>query len=159
MTRCYCCSNKSFTECCEPFIKKQLLPQIPEQLMRSRYTAHVLGDIDYIKATMKGPALAEFNENETTDWIRHVEWMGLQIISSTTTDNDTVGFVDFITVTRHCNHLENFREISEFRKEDDRWYYVSGKKKESAKAPTKQGRNSPCHCGSKKKFKKCCGVE
>ncbi|MBF4391692.1 SEC-C metal-binding domain-containing protein, partial [Vibrio anguillarum] len=23
--------------------------------------------------------------------------------------------------------------------------------------PTKLGRNDPCHCGSGKKFKKCCG--
>ena len=48
---CPCDSQRSYKECCSPFISKEKLPETPEQLMRSRYTAYVNGDIDYIKQT------------------------------------------------------------------------------------------------------------
>ena len=51
-------------------------------------------------------------------------------------------------------------ERSRFRREDGRWYYVSGENVRPS--PTRRaataGRNDPCPCGSGRKFKKCCGA-
>lgn len=126
--------------------------------MRSRYTAFVLGDIKYLKSTMKDPALKNFNEDETKEWAQHMEWKSLQVLSAKNESED-VGFVDFIATVKHCNQLHNMREVSEFRRDDDgRWYYVDCRPILEQK-PLKQkvGRNDPCPCGSHKKYKKCCG--
>lgn len=48
---CPCCSEKPFSECCEPFISGEQLPQTPEELMRSRYTAYTLVDVEYLIKT------------------------------------------------------------------------------------------------------------
>jgi SEC-C motif-containing protein len=46
---CPCQSEKSYKDCCKPFVDEQALPQTPEQLMRSRYTAYSQAHIAYIK--------------------------------------------------------------------------------------------------------------
>jgi len=48
---CPCKSGKSYGECCEPFHKQKEVPQTPPQVVRSRFSALVLKDIDYIIAT------------------------------------------------------------------------------------------------------------
>jgi SEC-C motif-containing protein len=50
-------------------------------------------------------------------------------------------------------------EISRFVKVQNRWFYLDGKVKSVANAEmtVNQGLNAPCHCGSGKKFKRCCG--
>lgn len=53
---CPCKSGKRYADCCEPFITRINLPETPEQLMRSRYTAYSQANIDYIMGTMKGEA-------------------------------------------------------------------------------------------------------
>jgi len=35
---------------------------------------------------------------------------------------------------------------------------LSERQKPETRSATKIGRNEPCHCGSGKKFKKCCGM-
>ena len=49
--RCYCCSSKSFDECCEPFIKGDKHPSSAEQLMRSRFSAYATAHYQYILET------------------------------------------------------------------------------------------------------------
>ena len=79
---CYCQSNRSFARCCEPFLLKTAYPNTPEQLMRSRYSAFVTHNVDYIEETMLSPALDTFNKSETLDWTMSVRWEGLEIIAS-----------------------------------------------------------------------------
>jgi len=49
MKKCPCCSNRSFSECCEPFLVGKKIPGTPEELMRSRYSAYATGLVDYIE--------------------------------------------------------------------------------------------------------------
>ncbi len=157
MSHCPCGSQKSFEQCCELFIEKKEAPKTPEQLMRSRYTAYSLAKIDYIKNTMKGKPLINFNESEVKQWASNVTWTGLKIIQSYM-ETAEKGFVEFKALFRENSQLKNIHEISEFHLEENQWFYVDGNQ---PKLPVKKNikpkisRNSPCPCGSGKKFKNC----
>ena len=48
MDKCPCGSELSYAECCEPVIKGEKAAETAEQLMRSRYSAYVKTEIDYL---------------------------------------------------------------------------------------------------------------
>ncbi|BBD09151.1 SEC-C motif domain-containing protein [Desulfovibrio ferrophilus] len=48
---CPCGSGKEYTACCEPIINGTPAPTA-EALMRSRYSAYVVGNIDYIQTSL-----------------------------------------------------------------------------------------------------------
>ncbi|MCP4475976.1 MAG: hypothetical protein GY821_15710, partial [Gammaproteobacteria bacterium] len=54
---CPCRSGQLYRQCCEPLIRGQQHAKTPLQLMRSRYIAYALENMDYIEATMRGKAL------------------------------------------------------------------------------------------------------
>ena len=141
--------------CCGVFIEKKQTPQTPEQLMRSRYTAYSKANIDYIKNTMKGKPLAGFNELEAKTWALTVTWIGLKVIQSYL-ETPTKGFVEFSVRLMEGNQLKTIHELSEFHLENNAWLYVDGENKQvPIKNKPKVARNSPCPCGSGKKFKNC----
>lgn len=159
MEICPCHSGKQYNECCGPFIEGKSSPQTPEQLMRSRYSAYTVFNIDYIGRTMRGPALKDFDKRETENWARQIEWQGLEVLNSGMKDHD--GFVEFIAKYKNGGKAEQIHEVSEFHRKDGKWYYVDGKDPTRSTTPVqhhKQGRNDSCACGSGKKFKKCCGL-
>lgn len=159
---CPCGSQKAFRLCCEPFIAGTQLPPTPEALMRSRYSAFTQANMDYIGNTMKGAVAEQFDIEKSKQWAQHVNWLGLQVVNAPpVTEQDEKGFVEFIVRYRFQNKTENIHEISEFHKENDRWYYVNGEPGTTTaprQALEKIGRNDPCPCNSGKKFKKCCGM-
>lgn len=151
MSLCLCGSSKTEEACCGRFIDAQELPQTPEELMRSRYTAYVRLNLDYLAATMKPPAAAHFNTQATLHWASQVTWLGLEVLNTQAEGNQ--GWVEFKAHyqeqgQKHCMH-----ERSKFRREEKRWYYVDGQR-----PSTRVPRNEPCPCGSQKKYKKCCGA-
>jgi SEC-C motif-containing protein len=87
--------------------------------------------------------------------------LGLEICSTEqggVDDND--GLVEFIASYRENGVVRSHHEISRFKREAGRWYYVDGdapKVETYVKEQPKVGRNDPCPCGSGKKYKKCCG--
>lgn len=152
---CPCGTNKTYDECCGVFLEKKDLPQTPEQLMRSRYTAYSLANIDYIKNTMKGQSLVNFNAGEAELWAKRVTWLGLDVLKADPT-NTNIGFVEFCARFLEHGQVKTIHELSEFYRENGSWFYISGvsKEKPSPKKPA-VSRNSPCPCGSGKKFKNC----
>jgi SEC-C motif-containing protein len=80
--KCPCGSGKLYSNCCKRYIKGKENAPIPEALMRSRYTAYVLHEIDYIMDTCKeGVKIIRSN---VEDWSNNSKWLGLEIISSIT---------------------------------------------------------------------------
>lgn len=155
MHACPCGSNKNYSECCGLYINGHKKPEVPEQLMRSRYTAYTQANIDYIIKTMRPPASINFNENFEKDSASNVKWLGLDIIK--TSIDHSKGYVEFIAHFEKQGKKDFFHEKSEFHRINDEWYYVDGivdKIKPYAKIQI--GRNDLCHCGSGKKYKKCC---
>lgn len=145
--KCACGSDRDYQHCCGLCHSGQRPAQTPEQLMRSRYSAYVLGEIDYIGATQK----EEMNRDAAEQWSRQSEWQGLEIVEAQ--DN----YVEF--VARYKNgrgELVEHRERSRFEQDEDgRWIYVDGSTP-TLRSAARTGRNDPCPCGSGKKYKKCC---
>ncbi|KTC81605.1 YchJ family protein [Legionella brunensis] len=158
MNKCPCGSALDYLTCCGTYIEGFSVPQTPEALMRSRYTAYSQANIDYIKQTMRGQPLIGFNETEAAVWAKQVIWLGLQVIKAFNDEaNPNKGYVEFIARFKENNRLQTIHELSEFQCIDSVWFYTAGQKPEAEpQSKQKTPRNAPCPCGSQKKFKNCC---
>lgn len=155
---CYCGSTKTYSDCCEPFHNGQQRPATAEALMRSRYSAFVLKMDDYVLATWdkaSRPRRADLADSKT-------EWQSLEIIDCKKGQaSDNKGIVEFKANYQLDGKDFTLHEVSRFSKQQGQWFYVDGVIKSTAKPshqPTNLGLNAPCHCGSGKKYKRCCGA-
>jgi SEC-C motif-containing protein len=157
---CPCGSEKPYSECCGPYLDGAPAPTA-EALMRSRYTAYVQQNIDYIVET-SAPETREGIDREATEkWARDSEWLGLKILDVQRGGaNDQEGEVEFTARWREGHDEATHHERSTFRKQDGRWYFVEGHepKRTPVRREPKLSPNAPCHCGSGKKFKRCHGA-
>ena len=157
MATCPCGSGVADDTCCAVFHAGAAAPTALA-LMRSRYTAYVRGEIDYLFATQDPATRAGVDRDAVTAWSRTTQWLGLEIVDTARGgEADDEGIVEFIArgVTNGAPFAQ--RERSRFRKLDGRWHYVDGKAAQARTAVT-AGRNDPCPCGSGKKYKKCHGA-
>ena len=157
---CPCGSGSAFTSCCGP-----LLAGTPARtagaLMRSRYSAYVRGEIDYILATHDPAGAGDVDRAATEKWSREAEWLGLTIVATEQGgEQDDTGMVEFIARHKTEGVEVAHHERSQFRKLDGAWRFVSGTpvKQVPVTRGDKTGRNDPCPCGSGKKYKKCHGA-
>lgn len=150
---CPCRSGKIFAACCGPLLTGEKEAETAESLMRSRYTAYVKRDVEYLLQTWHPSTRpGRLDPGSIPDWCNLV----VKKAEDEGRDGKR-GLVEFIAVA-HAGHKSfTMHEISHFLKEDGRWLYVNGDIIEPEKALGKVGRNDPCPCGSGKKFKKCCG--
>lgn len=153
MKHCPCGSQLNYSFCCELYIENKHIPPSPEALMRSRYTAYTLSNISYIKKTMKGKPLINFNDAEALEWAKNTSWIDLNIISTKQGDLSKI-FVEFVARFIQVDILRSLHEISEFRFYDGMWFYTDGVL-DQKQINKKIGRNIPCPCGSMRKFKNC----
>jgi SEC-C motif domain protein len=95
----------------------------PVALMRSRYSAYVLGDADYLLATWHAstrPASLDLDDAQA------VRWLGLDVKRHASHDADHAT-VEFIARYRTGGApAVRLHEISCFVREEGRWYYVDG---------------------------------
>lgn len=155
MYACPCGSNKSYSECCGLYINGHKKPEVPEELMRARYTAYTQANIDYIIKTMKPPASNNFDEKSAKEWAKNVTWLGLEVLKATT--HHCVGYVAFIARFNVQGKKDSIHEYSEFHQINGEWYYVAGKAMQTKpRSKIQMSRNELCFCGSGKKYKKCC---
>lgn len=170
---CPCGLENTYENCCGPFLAGTALPDTAEKLMRSRYTAYTRADIEYIKKTMVPEARKDFDVVETKQWAEGSTWKGLKIVDTQEGGpEDKKGLVEFTATYEKDGQGIDHHEVSQFRKtKEGQWLFVDGEAhthkegeghQDHPKAGTvvrdrpKIGRNDPCHCGSGKKFKKCC---
>jgi SEC-C motif-containing protein len=158
---CVCGLGESTQTHCLPFIKGEKLPPTAEALMRSRYSAYVLGEIDYVLSTHTPEAAKDVDRASTEAWSKNSNWLGLEIVSTEAgAPDDSKGSVEFIARYKVKGMNVQHHERAEFEKRDGKWLYTEGK--EISPPPIKRegprvGRNDPCPCGSGKKYKKCHG--
>ncbi|NOU61906.1 YchJ family protein [Marinifilum caeruleilacunae] len=154
---CYCGKPFSYEECCGAIHLGERNALRAEDLMRSRYSAFVCADIDYIIQTYAERTRPVQEAEEILNWAKSVEWQRLEILGSRDgKKEDNQGFVEFKAYYKEDGIEQCLHENSYFEKENGKWVYVSGeypKEEINEKLPN---RNDPCHCGSGKKFKKCC---
>ena len=150
---CYCGSQRFYEECCFPFISGNLKPETPAQLMRSRYSAFCIKDIEYLISTHHF-SKHQPNEREILlQTIHETQWFGLKVLKTDTSQiNHGIGYVEFAAFYKN-SEIGQLHENSKFIYENGQWYYLDG----ILLDPIKITRNEPCWCGSIKKYKKCHG--
>jgi SEC-C motif-containing protein len=92
--------------------------------MRSRYSAYVLGLIDYLLATWH-PATSP-GELE----LAPIKWLGLEVRHADSAGD--AGVVEFVARCRVNGRGERMHETSRFLREGGRWYYIDGQAPEGA---------------------------
>lgn len=161
MDLCPCGSNLPFTDCCEPVIKGVRPALTAEQLMRSRYSAYVKKQIEYLRTSLHPDHRDDFDEKNTRQWAESSEWHGMEIVETKGGgEDDTEGQVEFVVSFTQNGTRMKHHELGNFRKVDGIWYFETGDTvapKPVVRTAPKVGRNDPCPCGSGLKFKKCCG--
>lgn len=149
-TSCPCGSGSLLDDCCGRYLAGTAAP-CAESLMRSRYSAYVLSDMDYLRATTLPAQQAGLDLDAMRAWSTQSTWLGLEVESAELLGGQPEhAFVSF-TARWHDAHGEHaHRERSAFVQHEGRWYFID------PTVPLRAGRNDPCPCGSGQKFKKCC---
>ena len=109
-----------FSACCDPYLNESALAPDAESLMRSRYSAFVLQQADYLLATWHAstrPAALEL------DAAAH--WLGLEVRVHRLLDVDHAE-VEFVARYRESGRAVRLHERSRFVRESGRWFYVDG---------------------------------
>ncbi len=157
---CLCGSGQTYILCCQPAIDGSRPAVTAESLMRSRYCAYALGEVDYLITTTHIDHRTDLSRQSLLEHHQHTRWLGLTILNSEAGQaTDTAGKVHFVArfaeiENGRCSSFGTLQENSNFKQIDNRWYYCDG---EVLVKPFKPERNLPCPCGSMRKFKKCCG--
>jgi SEC-C motif-containing protein len=120
--RCPCLSGEPYNECCRRFHTGEANAPTAEQLMRSRYSAFVLLEKEYLLRTWHPRT-----RPRSLDLDPDLQWHRLDILSSRQGGPlDTEGIVEFAAHFRHDGERGVHHETSRFVREDKRWYYVHG---------------------------------
>jgi len=121
VTPCPCGRGPGYADCCGRLHAGQPAPDA-ESLMRSRYSAYVLGLEDYLLATWHPstrPEALNLAEGPAP------KWLGLDVKArSTDGERATVEFVARCRVGG--GSAQRMHELSRFVREAGRWYYVDG---------------------------------
>lgn len=112
---CPCGTGRSLADCCEPLLTTERLAVTAEELMRSRYTAYVFGNLEHLWRTWDGRTRPDHVPPGDVQWTR----LEIREVVDGGPD-DTTGIVDFL-----ARHLEGVHvERSEFTRRGGRWFYT-----------------------------------
>ena len=175
---CHCGSNEQLESCCLAIIKAERQAQSPEQLMRSRFSAYVIKDAQYIFDSYSQKVQKSQSISDIKIWANTCQFIELVIhhMSPFNDDNSklqsatpTVEFTVHYLIT---NKLYKMSEKSRFIKEPltisndtndgSHWVYLDGDVYQHIEVGIIK-RNDLCPCAVNKakknaqKFKKCCG--
>lgn len=113
---CPCGSGERFDVCCAPLHAGEKAPSA-ERLMRSRYTAFVVGDVDYLTATWHGSTRPESLALDP-----RTRWQGLEIVQAQ--NEGTRAVVEFRARFRENGRAGQQHERSRFIQRAGRWFYL-----------------------------------
>ncbi len=144
MKTCICGNDLPFEKCCGRFVNEGELPLKAVELMRSRYSAYVLKNGEYLYTTCS-KALQDPEDIELIK-AHKIEWIGLKILDEREDE------VTFMAYYKEGGKIEVMKERSFFIREEGRLKYDRGEMLDAQIL-----RNDTCPCGSGKKYKRCCG--
>jgi SEC-C motif domain protein len=114
------CGGSDYAQCCKPFHEGGVAPTA-EALMRSRYSAYVMGLTDYV-ATTWHPTTRPKTEELTHD--ATIKWLGLDVKKHVANGDEAT--VEFVARSRSAGRAHRLHEVSRFVREDGRWFYIDG---------------------------------
>lgn len=121
---CPCGNPAGYAACCAPPIEGDHPAASAEALMRSRYSAYVLGREDYLLASWhprtRPAALGLATQRPAPTWL------GLTVHAASVQDADHAS-VEFTARYRvGGGRAQRMHEVSRFVRENGRWYYLDG---------------------------------
>jgi SEC-C motif-containing protein len=120
---CPCGSGRPYAACCGRWHAgpQQLQAPDAEALMRSRYSAFVLGLHDYLLATWHPSTRpATLGPDEPG-----LKWLGLQVRQHRVLD-DAHAEVEFVARSKLGGRAHRLHERSRFVRDNGQWFYVDG---------------------------------
>lgn len=121
-TLCPCGSGNKYPACCSRYHKGKIYPTTAEVLMRSRYTAYVIGDAQYLYRSWHEstrPSLQILRDSGPQAFTT------LKIVSVTAGgENDNTGTVEFIATYGNQGKSVEHHENSKFGRVKGRWVYI-----------------------------------
>lgn len=118
---CPCNSGLDFQSCCELIHVDQKAASTAEQLMRARYSAFVVRNIDFLYNTFHPNTRRFQHKKDIEQWAIENKWMQLEIVKAT---NSTVEFKAHFLDANLEIHIHH--EKSNFKQTQNLWYYVDG---------------------------------
>ncbi len=118
---CVCGSGRDYATCCGIFHAGEPAPSA-EALMRSRYSAYVLGIEAYLLATWHPDTRPERVE---LDIEPRPSWLGLKVTQVRLLSPDSA-IVEFVARYKLQGRAHRLHEISRFSRREGRWFYLEG---------------------------------
>lgn len=118
-SRCPCLSGLPYGECCAP-LHTGVAALTADALMRSRFSAFAIGDVDYLRETWHPTT-----RPHDLDLDEGLRWYRLDILDRVAGGlHDDKGVVEFEAFFRGTE-IGSQRERSTFVRESGRWFYLS----------------------------------
>lgn len=116
---CYCCSEIYFENCCAPYLNKKKTAPTALALMRSRYSAYAVRNIDYLIETTAAATRKFHNKKDIFGWASENQWIKLEILNHS---ENTVEFKAYYL--DESLHMQIHHEKSRFIFEKGKWFYL-----------------------------------
>lgn len=107
-----------FAQCCGPYLEGQATAPDASALMRSRYSAFVLGELDYLRASWHPSTCPD-----DVAPLPGTKWLGLEVRDHVVIDA-THAEVEFVARYRVAGRAVRLHERSRFVQEQGCWLYV-----------------------------------
>lgn len=124
-TPCPCSPDKSLASCCGRYHQGACTPSAVA-LMRSRYSAFVLGLTDYIRDTTHPDQQNDLDMATIADWSHNSRWLGLKVHRhGPIPDQPLKHFVEFTAFWADTSGAaQQHHERSLFIKIQEHWYFI-----------------------------------
>ena len=113
------CGGPSLDDCCGPFLSGDKIAEMAEQLMRSRYSAYVVGDEDYLKASWHPSTRPAESLVDAS-----IKWLELDLRNAQQEGDEAT--VEFVARCRVSGRGHRLHETSRFVREAGQWFYLEG---------------------------------
>lgn len=125
---CPCNPQKTYKTCCAIAHENIAAVTTAQQLMRSRYSAFVMGNVNYLQRSQHSSTRISDNEaNEIGKWTKTVQWLKLEILETTRgLERHSEGNVHFKAFYMENGLTQIIEEDSNFIREHGYWVYVNG---------------------------------
>jgi SEC-C motif-containing protein len=124
---CPCNPQNNYEDCCQPYHSKSAQAPTAETLMRSRYSAYVCKDVDYLYNTTHPIVRTKQLKSDIESWIKDAEWISLEILETKLgLEKDKIGKVEFLAEYKTNSQCHHHHELSSFKKHKNHWMYVDG---------------------------------
>lgn len=124
MNVCPCGSQFPYSLCCGPILSGSSQPETAEALMRSRYSAYVVANVDYLIATYVTQKRVRLRPSNMRHSVQHTRWIGLEVLGvlDGSVEHNT-GEVEFKARFIFDGRVQELHERSRFIREDGNWRY------------------------------------